>query len=33
MVTALLDVVDRFGGRRPSEDDVTIVAMKVTKAA
>jgi serine phosphatase RsbU (regulator of sigma subunit) len=33
LVTAVLDVVARFGGRRPSEDDVTIVAMKVTKAA
>ena len=31
LVTAVLDVVDRFGGRRPHDDDVTIVAMKVTR--
>jgi sigma-B regulation protein RsbU (phosphoserine phosphatase) len=32
LVTAVLDVVDRFAGRRPHDDDVTIVAMKVTRA-
>ena len=32
LVTAVLDIVDRFGGRRPQDDDVTIVAMKVTRA-
>ena len=33
LLTAVLDVADRFAGRRPHDDDVTIIAMKVTKSA